>query len=368
MKRFTKNKRMLLAACMLATVANQGFAQTVWDFTDASVWGDKTLTSGSYDVKGETIESNGVTFNFENDAVTYENGIKVTSNGSTSKNHIKTALNGKSFSSVLIKIDGENAKANLDYIYGKRTTTCSQTGKYICISTPNNNKNATSGCYTYASNLAESNSLTIEKIVCNTNENEASVEIGAQGIATFYPTSVVKFSDDATNVKVYIIKEVNNGVAKLEEIDATQNLAGLQGYIIKGKVGTYKLSIQRGAAELTEGNMLKGSAAATQVNSDESTNRYFLASDAQGNVSFKKVTNDTESAARKAWLEIPAAVAQNATVFSIKFPGGGTTGINQATTKDNTKKDNLYYDLNGVAKKTPSKGINIINGKKVIFK
>ena len=47
---------------------------------------------------------------------------------------------------------------------------------------------------------------------------------------------------------------------------------------------------------------------------------------------------------------------------------GGTTGINSASVKAESNKDGVCYDLNGVAKKAPTKGINIRNGKKFVIK
>ena len=195
---------------------------------------------------------------------------------------------------------------------------------------------------------------------------ETSVEIGSTGIATLYPATVVKFAEPST-IKVYLIKEVKNGFANLVEVASDQPLAGFQGYIIKGAEGTYALSVQRDAAELDDANMLKGSIAATTINSDDNTNRYFLASDAEGNISFKKIASETESAARKAWLEIPAS-KESGQYLSIAFPNGGTTGISSASVKTESNKDGVCYDLNGVAKKSPAKGINIRNGKKFVIK
>lgn len=367
MKRMTINKKMLVALCMLSAVAKPSTAQTVWDFTDASIWENATLTSGSYDASGSTDGKNAkVSFKFTEGNVSYENGIKISANGSSESEYVSPSMPGKGYVSALVKIESENAKANLQYKLGSKPFAATKSGKHICISNPNNNSKAGSGCWVYATDLGEGENIIIEKMARHSTSDETSVEIGNTGIATLYPATVVKFSEP-TAVKVYLIKEVKNGIANLEEVAAGQALAGFQGYIIKGEPGTYSLSIQRDAAELDDDNMLKGSIAATTINSDANTNRYFLASDAAGNVSFKKIANETESAARKAWLEIPVS-QESGQYLSIAFPNGGTTGISSASVKAENNKDGVCYNLNGVAKKAPTKGINIRNGKKFVVK
>lgn len=355
-----------LTVAMLALAANTSFAQTVWDFTDASVWQDKTFTSGSYDATGGESGSTKATFTFEEGTVAYDNGIKITATGSTSSNCIKTPLGASSYTSALVKLTGNETKAGLAYIYNKKTTAATATGKYICVSNPNNNTKAASGCWLYASALADGGSIVVEKIATYTTASETSLEIGSTGIATLYPATVVTIKDPSA-FKAYVIKSIDNGVAVLEEVPSGQSLAGFQGYIIKGTANsTCSLSIARGAAELDTDNMLKGSVAATTVNSDANTSRYFLAADAEGNVAFKKVATATESDSRKAWLEVPNTVS-GAKNISLCFPDGETTGISSVKT-ENTCSDGLYYGLDGVGRKQPSKGINIINGKKVIIK
>lgn len=356
-----------LTVAMLVLAANTSFAQTVWDFTDASVWQDKTFTSGSYDATGGESGSAKATFTFDEGTVAYDNGIKITATGSTSSNYIQPGMPANGYISALVKLTGDETKTSLAYKYGSKTYTAEASGKYICISNPNNNSKAAAGCWLYASALADGGNIVVEKIARHTTASEASLEIGSTGIATLYPATVVTIKDPSA-FKAYVIKSIDNGVAVLEEVPSGQSLAGFQGYIIKGTANsTCSLSIARGAAELDTDNMLKGSVAATTVNSDASTNRYFLAADAEGNVAFKKVATATESGSRKAWLEVPNTVS-GAKNISLCFPDGETTGIVGALLRSATCSDGLYYGLDGVGRKQPTKGINIINGKKVIMK
>ena len=74
--------------------------------------------------------------------------------------------------------------------------------------------------------------------------------------------------------------------------------------------------------------------------------------------------NDKTLAAHKAFLAIPKTSA------APSFIGfGGTTGID-ATLNDNGQmiNDNVIYDLSGRRVMNPTKGLYIINGKKVVIK
>lgn len=77
-----------------------------------------------------------------------------------------------------------------------------------------------------------------------------------------------------------------------------------------------------------------------------------------------------------AYYPLTSVQAQNATAkssYGFVFAENTTTGIENIKTntsiKDNTAvKDNTYYNLSGQAVKNPTKGIYILNGKKVIIK
>ena len=67
------------------------------------------------------------------------------------------------------------------------------------------------------------------------------------------------------------------------------------------------------------------------------------------------------SGAHKAWLALPASVS--ASSFTLD---GQTTDINVAEKLSNTEK--VIYNLNGQRILNPSKGLYIVNGKKIVMK
>lgn len=72
-------------------------------------------------------------------------------------------------------------------------------------------------------------------------------------------------------------------------------------------------------------------------------------------------------AADKAYLDL-TGVSASARQLSIVFDDDETTGISNVDITKPEVKDNVYYNLNGQRVANPSKGLFIVNGKKVIIK
>ena len=67
----------------------------------------------------------------------------------------------------------------------------------------------------------------------------------------------------------------------------------------------------------------------------------------------------------KAYLQVPVTIAANS--LAIRFDGDGTTSIdNEQLTIDN--ESTTIYDLMGRRGLNPTKGVYIVNGKKVVIK
>jgi hypothetical protein len=110
-------------------------------------------------------------------------------------------------------------------------------------------------------------------------------------------------------------------------------------------------------------NMLTGTGDYTfNLNANDYT--AYLLQTVNGQTGFQKWNGDTTTplAAHKAFLAIPNVTA-GAPAF-ISF-GGGTTGIEAVTQSQRTGQ---YYTLDGRRVENPTKGLYIINGKKVVIK
>ena len=90
-KRFTFIKTLLVAVA-LTTGANV-WAQTTWNFLDASAWGSVTLNGGNqYDESASTVATGGVTFTGTSGFVSTAKGIGFKATGSTSNENISIVV------------------------------------------------------------------------------------------------------------------------------------------------------------------------------------------------------------------------------------------------------------------------------------
>ena len=92
------------------------------------------------------------------------------------------------------------------------------------------------------------------------------------------------------------------------------------------------------------------------------------AADSRNPIGFYKVKNNvTNIPGNKAFLVLTSTEAQ-AKSFVLEFEDGGTTGIETIENSKNSTDDGVYYDLQGRRVENPTRGIYIVNGKKVVIK
>lgn len=90
--------------------------------------------------------------------------------------------------------------------------------------------------------------------------------------------------------------------------------------------------------------------------------------DSRNPIGFYKVkSNVTNIPGNKAFLVLTNAEAQ-AKGFVLEFEDGGTTGIETIENSKNSTEDGVYYDLQGRRVENPTRGVYIVNGKKVVIK
>ena len=183
------------------------------------------------------------------------------------------------------------------------------------------------------------------------------VNLNSYGYATYASSGVLDFLDasDNTAFSAWQITGVSGTEITFQQIEST--IASGTGILLKGTPSTtITLNVMPGTGvSLVNSNKLEGIVEATYVANDE----YYGLS---GN-SFVKVNAGTVPAG-KALLpasEVSATGARLAFVF-----GGEATGIS-ATLKANGE-DSVLYNLSGQRVENPTKGLYIVNGKKVIIK
>ncbi|MBP5392988.1 MAG: DUF4465 domain-containing protein [Bacteroidaceae bacterium] len=176
------------------------------------------------------------------------------------------------------------------------------------------------------------------------------VFVSSVGYATYVATKDVDFSD--TDVEAYSVTEsTKEGYVHLTPITAAP--AG-EAVLVKAAEGAYVLPVAATTPAALEGNLLKP--AVKEVTADGS--QYILAEGSEG-VAFYQATTGTTIAAGKGYLEITGSDAK---VFV--FDDENATGIKGV---DALNENSTIYNVAGQRLQKKQRGINIINGKKVLY-
>lgn len=183
-----------------------------------------------------------------------------------------------------------------------------------------------------------------------------SFSISSIGMATFcadvpvsVPAGIEAYAATINGAKTAItLKKIESG-----EIPANT------GVIIKGNAGSVIEFTALTSAPAAVTTDLVG----VTTNTTMTEGDYVLYNNS-GTAEFRKVTA-TDLAANKAYL--PAAKVAGARSLSIVFDDEGTTGVSDVRSKTSEVR-NEYFDLSGRRVAQPTKGLYIVNGKKVAIK
>ena len=196
---------------------------------------------------------------------------------------------------------------------------------------------------------------------------ERTLNAAGQGYSTFSSDYNVTIPSELT---ASYASAVNVKNSKITWTPFEGTIPANQGALLEGNAGeTYKFTPAE-ATEFTATNFLKPhltNDAALAQTSDGNTNYILSIKDSE--VGFYKVHADGSwVAAGAAYLAVPKATTQNEAPAFFAIGGGeGTTGI-RAINNGQLIMDNVYYDLSGRRVANPTKGLYIVNGKKVIVK
>ena len=177
--------------------------------------------------------------------------------------------------------------------------------------------------------------------------------IGTEGYATYVAEGNVSFPD---GVQAFIVSGTEGEMVVLEEVAAVPQGTPV---ILKGDADTYTLSLaSEDALSDVTSNMLKasdGTATGEFV--------YVLAKPENDKVGFYRINEGTFVPAGKAYLE---GDGTGPLVKAFFFAEEGETAINNVNVNDNVNNAAIY-NIAGQRINKLQKGINIVNGKKVLF-
>ena len=182
------------------------------------------------------------------------------------------------------------------------------------------------------------------------------VSISSAGWATLYTDKALDFS--GTGLTAYTASVAGSTVT-LTPVD---NIPANTGVVLKGAENTYNVPVIN-SSSTAQGDLTGSTSDALAYDAGAANDYFFLALNGAGKAQFTKLTSGT-IAAGKAYLSL--VKGSYARELSIVFDDDETTGI--TNNKRETITNNQFFDLQGRKVINPTKGLYIVNGKKIIIK
>ena len=180
------------------------------------------------------------------------------------------------------------------------------------------------------------------------------VEIGQYEWATRVAANDLDFT--GSDVKAYIVTGHTGNAITLTQVN---KVAAGTPVLLNAVKGSYVIPASfAGDADATTGNLL---VAGVAISVETGKTKYVLANDG-GTATFMKVVSDVTVPANKAYLEFNEEIS--APALSLNFED--VTGIADVRSKMEVRGD--FFDLQGRKVAQPTKGLYIVNGKKVVIK
>ena len=184
-----------------------------------------------------------------------------------------------------------------------------------------------------------------------------NITISSSGYSTLAKAFGLDFSGATpAGLVAYVASEISASAVTLAAVDEAPASTGV---ILKGTAGaTYSIPVKADAS-FDGTNKLKAAVAATTIAANEA---YIM----QGGL-FHKVTAASTVPAGKAYLlasDVPAAARE----LSFVFGDDETTGLKTVSNNQLVTGNSYFYDLQGRKVANPTKGLYIVNGKKVVIK
>ena len=278
---------------------------------------------------------------------------------SSEEDELKTGVLGdvQANAAVTITIDGTTNEATIKFGDGSDGTSTHNVLKYDGVMISGTLYGSSFACFEdnsgsgSGSSSSFSSSGTLPKIYKYVKTTTYDVTINASGYKTFVA------GEDFTlpsGLQAFIVTSTANNVAQLTDV-TEKNIKENTAYILKGSAGaTYTLTT--GTATAPEGNLLAVSDATT------GNGVYVFATPSGQPTGFYKWNGGLLGSGR---VYLPAdAVATAPSFIGIDE---NTTGVNTLNVERGTLNGEVY-NLNGQRVAQPTKGLYIVNGKKVIVK
>ena len=208
--------------------------------------------------------------------------------------------------------------------------------------------------YGYIRIAAAGGALYLDKIQIEWNEDVVPMSVSDATWASFSSDKALDFT--GTAVTAYIAKEKDASNVTLSGIAKVPASTGI---VVNAPAGTYAIPVLSGDADATTGNLLQPWLTAGKP----TAGTYYTLAVNDKNPIFKKSSGGT-LAAGKAYLYLSGTLAP---VLNVSFENGDVTGIADVRSKMEDLRGEVY-DLQGRKVAQPTKGLYIVNGRKVVIK
>lgn len=193
--------------------------------------------------------------------------------------------------------------------------------------------------------------------------NNITYKVPSSGIGTFSAKGQVLLPDGLT---AYYCKTYNKENAAISVFGIDSNIVpAATGVLLEGEPGaTFTLTGACGEAPTITDNELVAVPESTHINATDGAYTNFMMSGGK----FIRIADESEDVkmpANRAYLPLLSDAVGNAKSVTLLW---GATGIESLTPSTSPKDEGNIYNLNGQKLSSPLKGINIINGRKVIVK
>jgi len=317
-------------------------------FTDVTTGAQYIINKGNWDKKNNSISAlakfkNGTTEMSIIIPTGYQATVKILYGAYGTGNDYKMTVNGTDQASPNAKFvdDHTNAQIASDM---RDITLNNQTGT-LTLSV-NGDKNI------YIGRVA----VTLTHVSANITE---------AGYATFSSTKKLDFTD-VEGLTAYKATATSESSVTLE--DVTGVVPAETGLLLKGAANTYYIPVSTADATANvTGNKLQSTATAAHNIAAGEVGRAFVFGKLGEEVGFFKAAEGKTIGAGKSYLLLDAAPAKDVEFLSFVFGDeeSETTGI-KAVVNEQAREG--IYDLQGRKVTNPTKGLYIVNGKKVIIK
>ena len=190
--------------------------------------------------------------------------------------------------------------------------------------------------------------------------------MGANGFTTFASLYALDLANLPEGLKAYT---ATLDKATITFAEYTQAVAAGTGLLLEGTAGMkYDIPVVAEGATVSE-NALTGVTAVTPLKSDDTKYIFAMkkATSADDPLSFAPLTSESEVnfPAGKAYIKVEASAFES-TARALVLTFDDATSIRSVDSRQLTVDS--YYNLNGQRVSQPSKGLYIVNGKKVVIK